>query len=199
MPNDAPQELIEIKKQWREAMARLPQLDLGQMHETLLSGRYHPRIPEAPLRPEGFVRLFGVLQRIRSEFIDEVLFPIERHHNLKVTALKSIRKVALQWATGSSVSVREGVVEDWLTAQIISTCEIEELKSLADLALSNIDSAMMQLNRQYKSLETATHASLFDPSMARDIEDSWGESDDLSEAERSWLVDAGVGPQDVEQ
>ena len=127
------------------------------------------RIPDGLLLPEGYLRLIGQLQNLRGEALQTAAL-VNRHHKIRVAAVKSMQAIFQGMSTRKSVGEREAEAEGWLIYVKRSFVDIDVLNDLVKDSVDSINRATADVVQQIKTInQFGVPTGLLDASRAVDI------------------------------
>jgi len=178
-----PESPEDVMRVWRDKIAELPKLDPAAAERRLVD-MLNIRIPSSLLLPDGYIKLFGQLQHLRGEAL-QILALVNKHHKVRVAAIKSMQAIFFGMSARKSVGEREADAETWLIYVKRSFIDVDVLNDLAKDALDGINRSVADAVQQLKSInQFGVPTGLLDASQAVDMTDLVDEGpDDNSEEE----------------
>ena len=170
-----------VKTKWKKIISPISNFNYNDFREKLRNVSYIKSIPKDLLTHEGYISATGDLQDARNGLI-VVKIEIDEISQLLSTAYKNMSDILPGLAEGTAQQ-KKSEAERELQSLKVKVTQLEVLQKMADTLLSNIDSAIAQLNRQLKAADLGYRTAALDFSKARDWDESDADSTDEVEQE----------------
>lgn len=172
----------KVKEPWQETIKKLSgPFKYEEIRASLNDPKYWFTLPDEILTFEGYVKILAHLQNTRNSII-RIKLQIDEHAGMKTAALKNMEKILP--GVYSSEECKTDKLREAKAAQELErfTNYVEEAKQLqimSNSVLTNIDSAIAQVNRQMKAVDMGIRTSAITTTEAKD----WDESINIDDEE----------------
>lgn len=158
--------LAKIKAKWLKVIKPISDFSYDDYRNKLRNISYIKSIPEDLLTHEGYINVAGSLQGTRNGLI-AIKIEIDELAQLLAAAYKNMSDILPGLADGTAQQ-KKSEAEKELQSLKIKATQLEVLQKTSDTLLSNIDSAIAQLNRQLKAADLGYRTAALDFSKAKD-------------------------------
>lgn len=172
-----------VKEFWRKELKKLSDpFNYEEIRDSLNDPKYWFKLPDEVLTFDGYIKLLAYLQNLRTEIV-RIGLMIDEHSGLKKAALKNMKEILPGLFTKEECptdKIREAKSSEELMAFTSFVEQANALQKTLYSILTNLDSAIAQVNRQMKSVDMGIRTSSITTSFAKD----WDEEENEDEEEK---------------
>jgi len=169
-----------VKEFWKTKLKKLSgPFNYEKIRDSFNDSKYWFKLPDEVLTFEGYIKILGHLQNIRTDFVKANLM-IDEHAGLKRAALKNMEKILPGIFTKEECptdKIREAKAAEELKEFTAIVEQANALQKTVYSILNNIDSAIAQVNRQMKSVDMGIRTQSIITASASD----WDNSEEFDE------------------